>query len=78
MSDHPLVHELVRLPWRVGRSVGRTIYAQVDEEPSKADVLVGFMDSRELAARVVEAHNFLRHSEAGMRRAEAAHGGPLP
>jgi hypothetical protein len=33
--------------WRVGRSVGRTIYLN--------DELVGLMDTRELAARVVAA-----------------------
>jgi len=43
--------------WRVGRSVGRTIYRQVSDEPSKEDELIGVMDTRELAALVVRAVN---------------------
>lgn len=43
--------------WRVGRSVGRTVYAMTGDEPSKADVLIGVMDTRRLAAAAVEAHN---------------------
>jgi hypothetical protein len=43
--------------WRAGRSVGRTIYLQVGGEPSKADLLIGVMDSGELAARVITDHN---------------------
>jgi hypothetical protein len=48
---------LLTQPWRVGRKVGRTIYVQVGEEPSDADILIGMMDTRELAAAAVEAHN---------------------
>lgn len=46
--------------WRVGRKVGRTIYLVVnrDNEPSDADVLIGMMDTPELAAEAVRAHNF--------------------
>jgi hypothetical protein len=47
-----------RLPWRVGRKVGRTIYQQVGPEPSDDDVLIGFMDTPELAWQAVAAHNF--------------------
>ena len=36
-------------PWRVGRKVGRTLY--------RGDALIGLMDTRELAAQVVEAVN---------------------
>jgi hypothetical protein len=43
--------------WRVGRHLGRTIYAQVGEEPSDADELLGMMDTVELAERVVQDHN---------------------
>lgn len=35
--------------WRTGRKVGRTIYAQLGDEPSDADALIGVMDTRELA-----------------------------
>jgi hypothetical protein len=43
--------------WRVGRSVGRTVYRQVGDEPSKADQLIGVMDTSELAKQVVAAVN---------------------
>jgi len=46
-------------PFRVGRSVGRTIYRQVGDEASKQDELVGVMDTRELAARAVACMNAL-------------------
>jgi hypothetical protein len=42
------------LPWRVGRRVGRTIYAVTG---TGDDVLIGVMDTRELAAAAVAAHN---------------------
>ena len=45
-------------PWRVGRKLGRTVYAQVGREPSDTDYLVGLMESRELAQEVVAAHNY--------------------
>jgi hypothetical protein len=41
--------------WRVGRKVGRTIYRQVGEHPSDADLLIGVMDTPELAGEVVAA-----------------------
>lgn len=44
-------------PWRVGRSVGRTIYAVTGPEATKTDVLIGMMDTRALAAEAVDAHN---------------------
>lgn len=43
--------------WRVGRKVGRTLYVQVGAEPSDDDVLVGLMDTADLARLVVEAVN---------------------
>jgi len=44
-------------PWRVGRSVGRTIYAVTGPEATKTDVLIGVMDNATLAAEAVDAHN---------------------
>lgn len=44
-------------PWRKGQSVGRTVYVQVGANPSKADVLVGVMDTPDLAELVVAAVN---------------------
>jgi hypothetical protein len=46
--------------WRVGRKVGRTIYAIVSDDvnkPSDDDVLIGCLDTRECAAEAVRAHN---------------------
>jgi hypothetical protein len=43
--------------WRVGRSVGRTIYNGNDQ-------LIGLMDTPELARRVVEAVNHARQQES--------------
>lgn len=43
--------------WRTGRKVGRTIYLQVGPEPSDDDVLIGVMDTPELAALAVQAVN---------------------
>jgi hypothetical protein len=43
--------------WRVGRKVGRTIYAVIGDEPSDDDELIGVMDSPELAAEAVHGHN---------------------
>lgn len=51
--------------YRAGRKVGRTVYAQAYDEPTDADVLIGLMDTPELAALVVQALN-----EMVARRAE--------
>lgn len=48
------------MTWRVGRSVGRTVYEQVGPEPSKQDVLIGVMDTRALATEAVAAVNAQR------------------
>lgn len=44
-------------PWRVGRTLGRTVYAQVVAEPGKGDVLLGLMESEFLARLVIDLHN---------------------
>ncbi|MCA1572471.1 MAG: hypothetical protein LC798_19660 [Chloroflexi bacterium] len=41
--------------WRVGRKVGRTIYALVPDEPD--GVLIGQFDSAQLARDAVHHHN---------------------
>lgn len=46
-----------KLPWRVGRKVGRTVYAQIGAEASDDDILIGLFDTEELAAKAVQAHN---------------------
>ena len=45
------------LPWRVGRTVGRTIYRQVGPDASDEDVLIGVMVTPQLAYEVVTARN---------------------
>ena len=45
------------VPWRVGRSVGRTIYARMAGSNPDGDVLIGLMDSPEIAVNVVVSHN---------------------
>lgn len=46
---------LIRWPWRVGRTVGRTIYAT---PPGDEDgVLIGLFDTPDLAAAACRAHN---------------------
>lgn len=44
-------------PWRTGRKVGRTIYAVLGDAVSDADTLIGMLDTPELAAEAVAAHN---------------------
>lgn len=64
--------ELAALPWRTGRKVGRTIYAQIGEHPDDGDPLIGVMDSIGLAIATVRAHNAEQKREHGKRRAEPA------
>ena len=48
------------LPWRTGRHVGRTIYAQGGPEASREDdELIGVMDTPELAAEACAGHNHM-------------------
>lgn len=49
--------DVVRCRWRVGRRVGRTIYAQFAAKPSDLDRLIGVMDTPLYASAVVLAHN---------------------
>lgn len=48
---------MMRDRYRVGRSLGRTVYRAVGDEDSKDDVLLGLMDTRELGQMVVDALN---------------------
>ena len=43
--------------WRTGRTLGRTLYIQTGEQPSKNDQCVGMLDTPELAEQVVAAVN---------------------
>lgn len=54
----------VTWPWRTGRSVGRTIYACPPGSSYRVgEVLIGMMDSPELATAAVEAHNVVMGGE---------------
>lgn len=44
-------------PWRVGRKVGRTVYAVVSRSAGDNDVLIGVMDTPHLAREAVACHN---------------------
>jgi hypothetical protein len=48
------------VPWRTGQSVGRTIYACPPGSSHRdGEVLIGIMDTPELAKAAVDAHNVL-------------------
>ena len=49
--------DIVLMRWRVGRKVGKNIYAIVGDEPSDDDIDIGRMDSPALAAIAVLNHN---------------------
>lgn len=45
--------------WRAGRTVGRTIYRMRFEDASKADELIGLMDTQGLAEFVCRCVNYV-------------------
>jgi hypothetical protein len=49
--------DIVLMRWRIGRKVGRTIYAMVGSQPSDDDILIGMMDHENIAAIAVHNHN---------------------
>lgn len=57
MDETPSDVTLSNRPWRTGRKVGRTIYAQLNDIPSDTDPLIGVMDTRVLASEAVREHN---------------------
>jgi hypothetical protein len=68
-----------RVPWRTGRKVGRTIYAQFGTEPGDSDSLIGVMDTPELAAEAVRSHNAaLPNAEAHLGEDQNATTGTRP
>ena len=64
------MRDVTRERWRVGRSLGRTLYRQVGDEASKADEFIGFMETRELANQVVEAVNGIRADSRELKEGE--------
>lgn len=59
----PMTDRAIISTWRVGRKVGRTIYAQSGSEPSDADQLIGVMDTPSLARAAITAAN----GDAGLK-----------
>jgi hypothetical protein len=53
--------------FRVGRSLGRTVYLEDPDHPGDGDELIGIMDTREWGQRVVDALN--RQAEERQRDA---------
>lgn len=69
----------VDLLWRVGRKVGRTIYAYyhyVDDAGQRQEEswLIGLMDTPELAKVAVEAHNAVVKDHPANRDSEVLDG----
>lgn len=49
--------DLTAIPWRQGRSQPRNVYARTGGDDWKADVMIGQLDTPEIAAEACEAHN---------------------
>lgn len=57
---------LTERQWRVGRKLGRTIYAMENEAtPTDVDTLIGLVETRALAAHIVAVHNAATQPCAG-------------
>jgi hypothetical protein len=57
MRPRSVLTDPLTMPWRTGQTVGRTIYAQIGDNPSDHDHLLGLMDTPQLADHAVKAHN---------------------
>jgi len=68
-ANREFINEPVTFPqdlkWRVGRSLGRTIYAQRGEWATKQDIYLGMMETPELAATVVCLYNGREEVKSG-------------
>lgn len=51
------VRWLLSKRWRVGRKLGRTIYAQIGAEPALEDVVLGMVDDQRIAQAICDEHN---------------------
>lgn len=50
--------DVTEVPWRTGKSIGRTIYACPPGSSYRdGEIVIGMMDTPELAAHVVLVHN---------------------
>ena len=49
---------VVLMPWRTGKSIGRTIYACPPGSSYRdGEIVLGMMDTPEIARHIVEIHN---------------------
>lgn len=49
---------VVLMPWRTGKSIGRTIYACPSVSSYRdGEIVIGMMDSPEIAQHIVDIHN---------------------
>jgi hypothetical protein len=55
--------DVLTLPWRIGRKLGRTIYAVVGDGPSDDDILLGLVDDMLVAELIVDTHNAMLRGE---------------
>ena len=55
--NHATAADIVMKRWRIGRKVGKNIYAMVGPTPSDDDIDIGRMDDESLAANAVVCHN---------------------
>jgi len=53
--------------WRIGRKIGKNIYAMVGDEPSDEDIDIGRMDNESIAAIAVLNHNESIDSRRGTK-----------
>ena len=68
--------DLAAVPWRTGRTLGRTIYARTGGDDWKSDTPIGMLDTRELAEAACAAHNAALVATRAAERVKRA-GGPL-
>lgn len=52
--------------WRVGRKLGRTLYAQIGAEPGLEDVVLGMVDDARIAQAICDEHNAQLATEAAL------------
>jgi hypothetical protein len=56
----------VTLPWRTGRHNPRTIYATPVDDLDGDGVFIGALDTAEIAAEAVTAHNYRLEMSSGV------------
>ena len=59
--------DIVLMRWRIGRKIGKNIYAMVGDEPSDEDIDIGRMDNESIAAIAVLNHNESIDSRRGTK-----------